>query len=181
MAISERAAAEILRRVGLSREQARLLLLTGVAGAGTQARTTTYDEARVRDLTQRPAVDQEELADLCPWGIHVTRLSRRRAIDLSRPWAEQAAEVAAQPPLPLMTAALLGVRISVNGGLPWVVTVSGLVVFGADTSGWDRREDGSVVYDLEPPGTWFEALDRRWFAFGPGRHWFFWDPWRLQQ
>src|SRR4051812_47213000 len=62
MSISERAAAEILRPVGMSREQARRLLLTGAAGSGVRGRTTTYDESAVRALAARPAVDEGRLA-----------------------------------------------------------------------------------------------------------------------
>ena len=95
MLISERAGAEILSSVGISREQARLLLLTGVAGAGQRVgRSTGYDEHRVR-------------------------------------------EVAARPVLPTMTAAVIGVRHRLaEGRLPWVATVSGLVVFGGEATGW---------------------------------------------
>lgn len=181
MSISERAAAEILRPVGMSREQARRLLLTGAAGSGVRGRTTTYDEAAVRALAARPAVDEGRLAADCPWGVHVVRLARGRFLDTSRPWEVQATEVATQPRIPVMTAVTLGVRVRLTGGMPWVVTVSGLVVFGAEMTGWTTPDDVTHRFSLRPPGGWYDVLDRRWLAFGRGRHWFFWDPKRLQQ
>jgi hypothetical protein len=181
MPISERAAAQAFRRVGLSREQARLLLRTGVAGPGEPGRTTTYDERRVQDLAERPCVDEGRLGQLCPWGVHVARLARTRSLDVSNPWVEQASELATQPQLPPMTAVTLGVRMRVSGGLPCVVTVSGMVLFGAELTGWTTPDPATHRFVLRPPGPWYDELDRRWFACGRGRHWFFWDPWRLQQ
>jgi hypothetical protein len=69
----------------------------------------------------------------------------------------------------------------VGGGIPWIATVSGFVVFGAQATGWCDTADRSGSFDLSRPGAWFEHVGRRWFAFPAGRHWFFWDPWRLQQ
>ncbi|HEY3528590.1 MAG TPA: hypothetical protein VGK78_05525 [Nocardioides sp.] len=83
--------------------------------------------------------------------------------------------------MPDLTAALLGVRMRVSGGLPWIATVSGLVVLGAEATGWRTSERGTIVFDLRPPGSWFDGLDGRWFRFREGRTWFFWDPTRLPQ
>ena len=81
-----------------------------------------------------------------------------------------------------MTAAVIGVRHRLaDGWLPWVATVSGFVVFGGEATGWRRAGDGSSVVDLERPGPWYGDVAGRWFAFGRGRHWCLWDPWRLQQ
>jgi hypothetical protein len=178
--ISERASAEILTSVGISREQARLLLHTGVAGAGERTGTSTlYDESRVREVAARPTVDEHRLAQVCPVGLYVARLARDRSLDTSATWEEQARAVAPQPPLPTMTAAVLGVRHRLaHGRLPWVATVSGFVVFGGEATGWSRSGDGASVVDLERPGRWYRDVAERWFAFGRGRHWCFWDPWR---
>jgi hypothetical protein len=114
--------------------------------------------------------------------VFVTRLARHKTLDVTAPWQALAAELAVQPRLPRMTDAFLGVKLRMAGGrLPWVVTVSGLVVFGAEATTWGSGTDGQIVFDLQPAGTWFELLERRWFTFGRGPHWFFWDPWRLQQ
>ena len=181
--ISERAGAEILTSVGISREQARLLLRTGVAGPGERVgRSTGYDESQVRATAARPPVDEHHLMRVCPVGIYVARLARDRSLDTSAAWDEQARAVAPQPPLPPMTAAVIGVRHRLaDGRLPWVATVSGFVVFGGEATGWRREGDGSSVVDLERPGPWYGDVAGRWFAFGRGRHWCLWDPWRLQQ
>jgi hypothetical protein len=81
-----------------------------------------------------------------------------------------------------MTAALVGVRRQLAGGrLPWVVTVSGCVVFGAEATSWQRAGEGESVAELLPPGSWYDAVAQRWFAFGRGRHWCLWEPRRLTQ
>jgi hypothetical protein len=67
------------------------------------------------------------------------------------------------------------------GGLPWIATVSGLVVLGAEVAGWRTGEQGTFVFDLRPPGSWFDGVHGRWFRFQEGRPWFFWDPTRLPQ
>jgi hypothetical protein len=85
--ISERASAKILTSVGLSREQARLLLRTGVAGAGERAGTSRlYEESRVRDVAARPLVDELLLREACPVGVFVARLARGRSLDTSATW-----------------------------------------------------------------------------------------------
>jgi hypothetical protein len=181
--ISERGGAEILTGVGISREQARLLLRTGVAGPGERlGRSTLYDESRVREVAARPPVDEHHLGRLCPVGVYVARLGRDRSFDISTSWDEQAGVLAPQPALPHLSAALVGVRRQRAGGrLPWVATVSGFVVFGGEAIGWHGAGEGSSRVELERPGPWYEAVAERWFAFGRGRHWCLWDPRRLPQ
>ena len=183
MLISERASSQILTSVGISREQARLLLHTGVAGPGERVGSSTvYDESQVREVAARPPVDEHRLMRACPVGVYVARLARDRSLDTAASWDERARAVAPQPPLPPMTAAVVGVRHRLAGGrLPWVATVSGFVVFGGEATGWRPAWDGSSVVDLDPPGPWYQVVAERWFAFGRGRHWCLWDPWRLQQ
>jgi hypothetical protein len=122
--VSEREASSLFGERYLSREQARMLLRTGVAGAGE----------RLGPMT-----------------------------------------------LPRCTDVMHGVRFKVWGPMPWVVTVSGMALFGAEASGWCARDDGNAEFSLQPPGSCFELVKGRWFGFGPGRHWFFWDPTRLPQ
>lgn len=144
-------------------------------------RIVAYDETRVQELAARPWVDENALMTACRWGVHVARLARGRAVDFGRPWKDVAADLAVQPALPAMTAVTHAARVQMSGGLPWVATVSGFVVFGAETTGWQPTDDGTIAFVLRPPGPWFGDLERRWFARGRGRHWFLWDPWRLQQ
>ena len=105
MLITERAGSEILTSVGISREQARLLLHTGVAGPGERVgRSTLYDGSRVQEVAARPPVDEHRLMRMCPVGVYVARLARDRSLVSSATWDEKARAVAPQPPLPLMTA-----------------------------------------------------------------------------
>jgi hypothetical protein len=180
--VSSRRALHLLATRVASFEQARRLLQSGAAGPpASVGGVVAYDQDMVLDLATRPWVDENALAEACPWGVHIARLGRDRSLDVTLPWEELADRVAHQRALPPMTATLLGVRMKISEGLPWVATVSGYVVFGAETTGWQPLGDGAVRFALRPPGAWFRIVERRWFAFGPGRHWFFWDPWRLQQ
>jgi hypothetical protein len=182
MLISARAAADLLTGRVSSFEQARRLLRTGVAGTGVPVGgSPAYDDEQVRELAARPWVNERDLATSCPWGVHVARLGRDRSLDVAQPWKEQAEALAVQPRLPAMTAATLGVRMKVAEGLPWVVTVSGFVVFAAETTGWRSSPDGAEAFVLRQPSVWSEKVERRWFASGRGRHWHLWDPARLTQ
>jgi hypothetical protein len=182
--MSERAAAEVLAQVqGLGREQARQLLLTGAAGQGVRiGRSTGYDDERVRELAFRPTVDLASLADGCPHGVHVARVRRGRPFRCDWPWTKQAEALATQPAMPPKTRALVvGVPIVAWGGLPWVATVSGFVVFVSTATGARLDEDGRTVFELAPPDQWSTAVAGRWFHTGPGWHWFSWHPDRLTQ
>jgi hypothetical protein len=185
--ISERAAAQILADAqGLGREQARQLLLTGASGHGVRlGRSTTYDEEMVRDLAARPPAGLSRLAEACPHGVYVARMRRGRPFDVAWPWDRQAEALAAQPPMPALTRALVvHVPIGAYGGIPWVATVSGLVVFAGVATHARLDESQQVVFGLQPPTSWSapawaDAVERRWFHIGPGRHWFWWHPDRL--
>jgi hypothetical protein len=181
--MSERQAAEVLGGRGLGREQARQLLLTGAAGTGLRVgRSTAYDDRLVRGLAHRPSVDLEALAAACPHGVHVARIRRGLPFHCDWPWSRQAETLATQPGMTPMTRALVvGLPIAAHGGLPWVATVSGFVVFAATATGARVAEDGRIVFDLAPPDAWRAAVERRWFYAGPGRHWFSWRPDRLTQ
>jgi hypothetical protein len=182
--MSERAAADVLAGVqGLGREQARQLLLTGAAGEGVSVgRSTGYDDDLVRALALRPSVDVAFLAAACPHGVHVARIRRGRPLRCDWPWPQQAEALAIQPAMTPMTRALVvHVPIVVHGGLPWVATVSGFVVFAAIATGAHLTEDRRLHFDLEPAGDWRTAVERRWFHTGPGWHWYSWHPDRLTQ
>lgn len=159
--LSGRQAAAILRSVLSSDEQARLLLRTGIAGSGVTTSTATlFDEAAVRELCLRPQVGRRELWRACPHGLYVARLHRGAALDLTRPWAEVAGQVAAsiaqQRRLTALTAALTSAQIRVSGRLPFAATYLGFVVLTADlvAVGADRPS-------LTPPGPWADAVTGR--------------------
>jgi hypothetical protein len=167
----------ICGRTGLASEQARRLLVAGAAGPGELVgRSTLYDADRVHDLAARPAVDLGRLAHTCPCGLYVARLDRASPLSVSASWADQARVAAAQPPLPPLTRASINVRIGAWGPLPWLATISGLVVFGAQAEGAHTEASGRTRFQLAPPGAWFDAVADRWFPTGRGRHWVMWLP-----
>lgn len=173
----------MLAECGLGREQARQLLLTGAAGPGERVGgVTAYREDRVRALVDRPVVDEQALAERCPHGVYVARVRRGCRVRCDESWARQAAALRIQPAMPELTRALVvGVPLTARGGLPWVATVSGLVVFAATARGVRRDEDGQTEFEFAPPGPWCEVVAGRWFPLGPGRHWCVWEPARLTQ
>lgn len=68
----------------------------------------------------------------------------------------------------------------VAGRLPWVATICGFVLVGADLTGF--REDPSGMghgtsFVLESPGEWFAAFDGRRLPTTVGGHsWLLWTP-----
>jgi hypothetical protein len=164
-----------------SDEQVRILLRSGAAGRGVPTTGgVLYDEQSVRELVSRPTVDRDELATTCPHGLYVARLPRDLCVDVTGSWERTAARLSRVPAMPAMTAALLQVRLRMSGRrLPWVATVSGFVVLGADLTGIIEASgvDGPEQrFRLEPPGKWFAGLERRWFPTGRGgRPWHIWE------
>jgi hypothetical protein len=178
---TRRAAAILAGRVA-SFEQARQLLRCGAAGPAVHVGSATaYEEVRVRALALRPPVDRARLAEACPQGVHVARVARGRTLDALAPWDARVRELAEQPRLTMWTGAMLLVQAHLDDGLPWVATVSGFVVLVAELHGWRLRDEGTLRFDLQPPGPWSDHLDRRWFPLRAGRPWFFWHPARLPQ
>ena len=168
-----RAAARALSGVVGSDEQARILLRAGACGPGLRAGgVVLYDDGPVLQLAQRPFVDDGHLVGACPHGLYVARLARTLPLDLSLPWERVGAQVRELPAMPWLTAGLLVGRVGLFGRLPWVATLCGLVVHGAEltgfddvpgegrSSGWSDRARGS--------STW-SAAGSRWAAVGgPG-------------
>lgn len=82
--VSAREAAEILRPLGLSREQGRRVLHAGVAGPGQRLRgSLLYDAAAVYRLLERPAVVAADLDEVCRREMFVGRVTRA---DITAPW-----------------------------------------------------------------------------------------------
>jgi hypothetical protein len=60
--------------------------------------------------------------------------------------------------MPTMTTVLLGVSVTAaDGRLPWVATLPGFVVHGADLTGFETDEAGDGRFRLQPPGEWFDT------------------------
>jgi hypothetical protein len=165
----------LLGRGGMTGEaQARQLLRAGAAGPGTITGTGVFlHEEPVRELADRPWLDEPAQDEACPRGVYLARLARGTQLDLTRPWPEITAQVVRMPPMPAMTTALLGVSVHAAGGrLPWVATLHGFVVHGADLTGFDTEDADDRRFLLEPPGAWFDTWrHRRVAARRGGRPW----------
>jgi hypothetical protein len=112
-----------------------------------------YDPAHVDDLAGRAAVAQEELPDACPVGVLVDRRVEDRASGL-----------------PLSPWVVITIRIVVEqlGSFPYVATIGGFVVSGADIIVLTEEAGGLYRVERAEPGDWFDTFrDRRW-AIGPG-------------
>jgi len=165
MFISGRDARAILEAAGFSSRHARTALACGLAGNPIRAGSAhLYDEARVRDLAARPTMGWRQVHEACPDGIFVAR----RDLDVSRPLPELV-ELAARDwgGLNPWVWLALSFQIKALGGLPFVLTVAGSVVLGAEIVG---RRAGSELR-LADPGPWFDQFRGRRLSTGPGRPW----------
>jgi len=131
-----------------------------------------FERDDVVALAERPWLSQAAQRAATPDGVYLVRLARSVTLDLTRPWSETAQVLAAAPRMPPMTSAVLSAMVSAFGRLPWVATMHGFVVWGADLVGLGRGEEGATTFRLEPPGAWFEAWrDTRVRSAPGGRPW----------
>jgi hypothetical protein len=178
--VSGRQAVRILLTRGsmTGEAQARGLLRAGAAGPGTiTAAGVLFDAEHVGALADRPWLEDHAQEEACPLGVYIGRLARTVEIDLTRPWPEVTARIDRRPTMPTMTAALLEASVTAAGGrLPWVATLHGFVVHGADLTGFDVAEDARTRFRLEQPGPWFDAWRQHRITVRPGDR-----PWRVRR
>ena len=167
MIISARGAAARLSTIGMSRRQARLALGAGLAGEPLKTPAATlYDAARVEDLLARPVVAAGAVFRECPFGLFLDR----RVTDVRR-LAEPSPSAVEDLRLGPWAAALLKLSIGQDGPLPYVSTVCGFVVLGAEIVDVTSGANGRHRLHVADPGPWFDAWrDRRW-PTGAGREW----------
>jgi hypothetical protein len=163
--ISAREASRLLTRDGVSRRAALRVLGSGLVGDPVRTSSVVlYDQALVEELAARPSVHWREAAAWCPSGFFVSR----RAFPATRSRADQMTALTGGwgsiSPWEWVTA---GLRLKQHGALPFVATVGGLVVLGADIV--ELRGLSQLV--LEEPGPWFDGVAGSWFPTGPGRPW----------
>jgi hypothetical protein len=179
MLISGREASRILAPVVSGDAQARCVLRSGLSGSGVETRSgRLYDEQRVFALAARPLVEETDLLTACPDGLYIARLPRSASVDATQPWEALTRELGWMPAMPGLTAALLGVRVKVCARLPWVATLCGFVVAGAEIVGFREVPGAGTAFVLEPPlGDWFSLLEsRRLPTTVGGRPWHLWTP-----
>ena len=167
MYISGREAATILARVGLSREGSRGALAGGLAGDPIRLKgSLLYEEQRVRELAARPHTKLSDLSAHCRRGTFVARLNPLAPPPIGpgwyvSPWAR----------------AWIHHAISTVGYYPFVATISGYVVEGAEIIGAHPHLSGTHVrtsFTTRSAGEWFHALEGSRFRTGPGGPWLIW-------
>ncbi|MDN5896961.1 MAG: hypothetical protein L0H93_23425 [Nocardioides sp.] len=180
MPISERQASEILGEAGLSRRHARRALGWGLAGAGVVTRSAVlYDEDAVRALVRRPALTDEDLAEIFPTGVFVARLGETPepgGLDLS----------AMSWDISVWARIRISLWIGKGGALPVLATVSGFVVDTAEATAvmsvprGDRhrglRQLSPSQLSLAESGAWSAAVAETRVPTGPGAAWRLWLP-----
>ena len=169
MLISQREACELLASARVTPRHARRVLASGLAGAPIRTRSALlYDERAVKALAARPIYETAHLWERSPVGFFVARRdvssdhSRARLLqDLAGGWG-------AVSPVTWIEM-VWHVRDLVEThrcGLPFVCTVAGFVVLGAEIVGSGR--EGLMLAD---PGPWFDGLAEARLLVGPGRPW----------
>jgi len=188
--ISARGSAALLAGIGLSREQARRVLASGLAGHAVRtAGALLYEERAVRDLIGWPVTEERRVDEACPTGMFVGRLGRSRPIDVTAPWEERANIAGRAWHLSVWTVVLVQARMigGTGGWFPFVGTVGGFVAVGGDIVGLEpdrshhernERREKRVRLVLAQPGPWFAAFEGHRHPTGPGRDGFVhgWQP-----
>lgn len=184
MLVAGREASRILKPVVSGDAQARRVLRSGLAGAPIATSSgPMYDDQLVRALVDRPFVDVSRLVTLCPHGLYISRIARTTEVDVSATWPDLVDALALVPAIPTLTTALLEVQMTAWDGLPWVATLCGRVVLGAEAHGFkehglqEQGASGRRSFDLRIPGDWFRAFEgRRLPTSRGGRPWYLWSP-----
>ena len=178
-------AREAARRIGerhlLSRDQARRVLAAGLAGPGRRtASALLFKEESVEALLARPMCDRDTLDELRPF---IARLGRQRSLTLEQSWAQQAAVAGTGWRLPALTRVALRLPGQARHGRhPFIATLGGWVVLGAEITGWSidptqrapRRSAPICSFDLTPPGRWYAAVAETWLPIENGAAWTLW-------
>jgi hypothetical protein len=167
--ISQREACEVLTGAEVSRRHAQRALACGLAGNPIRTRSALlYDEAAVWALASRTILLRAHMWRRSPAGFFVAR----RDVAAHAPREAQLHELAtgweAVSPWTWVGLSLRVDRLvqERGRGLPFVCTVAGFVVLGAEiVSARGRR------LELVDPGAWFDGLGDARLLLGPGQAW----------
>jgi hypothetical protein len=165
MLMTTRRARQLLTREGVSAWSAAHVLDAGLAGRAIRSGSVVlYEEECVTELAERPSISWPEVERLCPAGFFVSR----RNFPATSPRPEQLAALSngwdAVSPWQWIA---VHVQLEAYGSFPFVATIGGLVVLGADVV----EARGLLGLELRDPGPWFDGLEGRWFPTGQGRPW----------
>lgn len=170
MLISAREATYVLASIGLDREATRRVLRAGLAGpAQLVGGTHVFDGQRVSALAARQPV-----ATAGAPTTFVARVSPRQGLDVTASFEDQVAAVRRGWPMSRIGPIVLRHAIELDGPMPFVATVGGLVAMGADIVGVAFDSDRIAALDLRAPGPWFDLFRERRLPTGPGHPWLLW-------
>jgi hypothetical protein len=165
MLISARKASHLLARDGVSPCTALQVLAAGLAGEPIHTSAMDlYEHERVAELAARPSVWWPEADQLCRPGFFLSRRSFPATAQRADQVAALSGEWGSVSPWRWV---VMHHRLTTHGSFPFVATVGGLVVLGADIV--ETRGCSELV--LEEPGAWFRGWQGRWFPTGRGRPW----------
>jgi hypothetical protein len=191
MKITGREAGRALSALGVDRESARRALLAGVAGPGERiGGLLLYDHARVEELVSRvgarPELDPGALDPICRRGVFTARVGPRReeaspyrawkGADMTAPTSEQLDGVRLWWQLSTLTRVLLKSRVERDGYFPFLATVAGFVVVGADIVGLEPGRPEGTAFCLREPSPWFDTFRVARLPVTQGGPWQFWSP-----
>ena len=172
MLISARQSSKVLASSGVSRQQSRRVLISGLAGGSVGGGgALLYDEGQVQRLARWAPVDHDSLLAASPGGVLVVRLGPGSEPGDDWSWERRVESYRRQPEISL--GAWLQVRVSLraHGRLACVVTVCGYPVLLADVVACRPVESGHLDLDLEQPGDWSRLLHERRLVTSPGPPW----------
>ncbi|MDN5893565.1 MAG: hypothetical protein L0H93_06015 [Nocardioides sp.] len=168
--VSGREAAAILAQMGVTREPARRALLAGVAGTGQRVRgSVLYERARVHALLSAPLVG-DTLPTLMTRGTFIARIKDCGAIAERECDDHLLRQVARGWHVSPITRLSFSVRVARDEWMPFVATVSGFAVLGAEIIGVGLERDGTR-FTLRAAGAWYESVHRRRVPTRAGGPW----------
>ena len=171
MLISARESSQILALEGLSRQQSRRVLHSGLAGPGLPTGgALLYDEEHVRQLGHWAPIEHEDLLAACPGGVLVVRLGPGDEPENTWSWDRRVDAFQHQPYLGFAAWLQVCAYLAVHGRLASVVTVCGYPVLLADLVSFSGKGD-QVELGLERPGEWSRLLHERRLVTSPGPRW----------
>ena len=171
MLISARESSRILALEGLSRQQSRRVLLSGMAGpALPTGGVLLYDEDHVRELGHWAPIEHEDLLTMCPGGVLVVRVGPGDELEDTWSWDRRVEALRHQPYLGFAAWLQVRAHLAVHGRLASVFTVCGFPVLLADLVSFDGKGD-QVELGLERPEEWSSLLHERRLVTSPGPRW----------
>jgi hypothetical protein len=161
-----------MARHGISRQQSRRVLLSGLAGPAVRVgRTLLYDEQEVRSLSSWTILDHDTLRASCPSRIVVVRLGPGDEPGQEWSWEQRAAAIRLQPYLGFPAWAQIRALVGVCRWMACVATVCGYPVLTAELTAVGVTDDQRLDLRLEPAGDWAALLERRRLVTSPGPPW----------